>query len=106
MSQIADMIRAEVLHWPNVVEGRGRFGAITFSVHGHELGHVHGSRLADLPLPEQVRDELIAAGTVSPHHIKPETGWVTYHLHGPESVAGLIALFQLNYERYQITAPA
>ena len=106
MSKIVDIIAAEVLHWPGVVQGQGRFGAVTFSVQGHELGHVHGNQLADLPLPQQVRDELIAAGRVAPHHIRPETGWVTYYLHEAESVPALIALFRLNYERYSTTTSA
>src|SRR6266478_5580309 len=75
-------------------------GEIEFRVNGHEIGHLHGNRQADLPFSVPVREELVAAGRASLHHILPQTGWVTYYIRGPESVPGLIELFRLNYERY------
>jgi Family of unknown function (DUF5519) len=28
--------------------------------------------------PKKVRDEMVAAGEAEPHHILPETGWVSF----------------------------
>jgi Luciferase len=100
MSSISELVEYEVMSWPNVEKRPHRFGGIEFRVNGHEIGHLHGNRLADLPFSVPVREELVAAGRASLHHIFPQTGWVSYYIQGPESVPGLIELFRLNYERY------
>jgi hypothetical protein len=92
-------IERELLAWPGVTAGPHRFGGIEFRYGGRELGHLHGSRQADLPFPVRVREELVAAGRASPHHILPDTGWVSYHLRDSEDVPRVIDLFRLNYER-------
>ena len=100
MSSIAELIEHEVMSWPNVEKLPHRFGGIEFRVNGHEMGHVHGNRQADLPFSVSKREELVAAGRASLHHILPKTGWVSYYIQGAESIPGLIELFRLNYERY------
>lgn len=100
MSSIAELVEHEVSSWPNVVKLPHRFGGIEFRVNGHEIGHLHGNRQAVLPFSLRTREELVAAGRASLHHVLPQTGWVTYYIRGPESVPGLIELFRLNYERY------
>src|SRR3712207_5812945 len=75
------------------------FGGVEFRVRGHEIGHLHGSRLADLPFPVKMRKELVAEGKAHPHHVLPETGWVSYPIRGEEDVEGALELFRLNYER-------
>jgi Family of unknown function (DUF5519) len=100
MSNIAELVEHEVMSWPNVERLPHRFGGIEFRVNGHEIGHLHGNWQADLPFSVRTREELVAAGRASLHHILPQTGWVTYYIRGPESVPGLIDLFRLNYERY------
>lgn len=96
---IRDEIAREVLAWPGVTEAPHRFGGVQFQFHGRELGHLHGAVLADLPFPKAVRDELIAAGRVSPHHVLPDSGWVTFRIRGPEDVPAVVALFRLQYDR-------
>ncbi len=65
---------------------------------GHEIGHLHGSRMADLPFPVRMRKELVAEGKAEPHHLFPQTGWVSYYPRGPEDVPTVLELFRLNYE--------
>lgn len=48
------------------------------------MGHVHSDRLADLSLPRKLHDPVIAAGRAQPHHVLPETGWVSCLMNGPE----------------------
>jgi hypothetical protein len=100
---MADTIHAaivrEVSSWPGVQVGRHRFGGTEFRHGRRELGHVHGSRLADLPFPLLIRNELVAAGRAEPHHIHPESGWVSYFIRGDEDVQHVIELFRLNYNR-------
>ena len=96
---IQEQIVREVSAWPGVTTGAHRFGGIEFRLGRRELGHLHGSRLADLPFPVRVREELVSAGNAEPHHVLPESGWVSYYIHGTQDVARVIGLFRLNYER-------
>ena len=107
MHSIAELVEHEVMSWLNVEKLPHRFGGIEFRVNGHEIGHLHGNRQADLPFSVPVRERLVASGRASLHHILPQTGWVSYYIRGPESVSGLIELFRLNYERYHrsVTSP-
>ncbi|TMB94135.1 MAG: hypothetical protein E6J40_14430 [Chloroflexi bacterium] len=68
------------------------------------IGHVHGDRLADLPLPRRVHDEVIAAGRAVPHHVLPDSGWVSRWTAGPKDAPGVIELFRMQYERYAARA--
>lgn len=103
MITIAQQIEQELLTWTGVESVPHRFGGREFRANNHEIGHLHGSRLADLPFPRRVRDELIAAGRAVPHHVMPDSGWVSFRIDGAADVDAAIALFRLNYER--ITAP-
>ena len=92
-------IGREVAGWPGVEERPHRFGGKEYRVNGHEIGHLHGDRLADLPFPVKVREELVASGKAGEHHVLPQTGWVSYPIRGDEDVAGALELFRRNYER-------
>ena len=96
---IHDAIAREITSWPGVTTCRHRFGGTEFRVGRRELGHLHGSRLADLPFPLLVRDDLVENGKAQPHHVHPDSGWVTYAIHGNEDVGPVIRLFRLNYDR-------
>src|SRR5262245_28860635 len=99
MGSIAEQIEREILSWPDVTAHPHRFGGVEFHVNQHELGHLHGDRLADLPFPVRVRREPVAAGRASQHHILPNTGWVSYYIRSAADVPGAIELFRLNYDR-------
>ncbi|MGF1472842.1 MAG: luciferase family protein [Rubrobacteraceae bacterium] len=96
---ISEKIRDEVLAWEGTESRPHRFNGIEFRVNGHEIGHLHGDRLADLPFPRRVREELVAAGKARTHHVLPQTGWVSYRIRGEEDVEGALELFRRNYER-------
>ena len=100
MTSIAEQISHELLSWLGVTVQPHRFGGLEFRLNGHELGHLHGNRQADLPFSVKTREELVAAGKASLHHVLPETGWVSYYIRGSEDVAGAVELFRMNYERY------
>ena len=93
-----ERIAAEVEGWPGVSSGAHRFGGVEFRLGRRELGHLHGDRMADLAFPRRVRDELIATGRARPHHVLPESGWVTVPIDA-DDVDAVIALFRLAYER-------
>ena len=96
---IHETIQNTVMSWLGVTEEPHRFGGIQFSLGKRELGHLHGDHMADVPFTRAVRDELIARGLARPHHVLPDSGWVTYRLSSEADVPGAIALFRLSYER-------
>jgi len=95
----AKRIEREVASWPGVAVEPHRFGGIEFKVGRRELGHLHGSRLADLPFPVKIREQLVAAGKAQLHHVMPESGWVSFYMRDADDVAAVVELFRLNYER-------
>src|SRR5438445_9996556 len=74
--EMSEAIERELLSWPDVTVGQHRFGGREFRIGKREIGHLHGSRVADLPFPRATRDELVSSGKVSPHHHMPDSGWV------------------------------
>ena len=94
-SRIAD----EVKSWEGVTTHAHRFGGVEFRLGKRELGHLHGDRLADIPFPKRVRDELVAAGRAHPHHVLPESGWISRWIVRDEDADDVVGLFRLSYER-------
>jgi hypothetical protein len=96
---ISDRIQAEVESWDGVTSHPHRFGGVAFKLGKRELGHIHGDRLADLPFPKWIAEELIADGRALPHHVVRDSGWVSKPIRGEADVETALALFRLSYER-------
>src|SRR5262249_25862699 len=96
---IHQAIVREVSSWPGVTTGRHRFGGTEFRLGHRELGHIHGNKLADLPFPLLIREQLVAEGKAEPHHIFPESGWVSYFIRDESDVIHVVDLFRMNYDR-------
>ncbi len=90
-------IREVVRGWHAVTEAPHRFGGVEFRLGKRELGHIHGDWLVDIPFPRHVRDEVIAAGEAEPHHILPDTGWVSVFLQADDDVERAIALLRRSF---------
>jgi hypothetical protein len=100
MSTIIGKIKNEILSWPHVTAAPHQFGGIEFRLDKRELGHIHGGRLADLPFPMNIRNELVNSGRASPHHILPQSGWISYWIERDEDdVPAVIELFRMRYEQ-------
>ena len=100
----ATKIAREVTSWNGVVVAPHRFGGLEFRIGRRELGHLHGSRLADLPFPVTIRKQLVAEGRAERHHILPDSGWVSVRIRAEGDVRAVIDLFRLNYDRPWLTA--
>lgn len=98
MTTILENIKKEILSWPYVTSKPHRFGGLEFRINERELGHVHGDRLADLPFPMDVRNDLVNSGRVLPHHILPQSGWVSCWIKGEEDIPVVIELFKMRYD--------
>ena len=104
MKPVRQLIHEAVGSWPGVEAVTHRFGGTEYRFGRKEMGHVHGDRLVDMPLPRRLHDELVASGRAQPHHILPDTGWVSVWMDGPDDAARAIELFRLQYDRYTAKA--
>ena len=86
---ILETLKHELLSLDGVSVHKHRFGGVEFRYDSKELGHIHGETLADLPFPKKIRDELVASKTVEPHHIYPESGWVSFTIKSEEDITTL-----------------
>lgn len=98
-SLILEKISKEILKWPGVTTDLHRFGGTEFHLAKRELGHIHGDKLADLPFPMQIRNQLIESGLASPHHVLPKSGWVSKWIKGEDDISEVVKLFRMQYER-------
>ncbi|MFC7442751.1 luciferase family protein [Laceyella putida] len=96
---VLELLRKELLSWDGVTEHPHRFGGVEFRFKKKELGHVHGEQLADFPFPKSIRDQIIEEGLAEPHHVLPNSGWVSYWIKGPQDVPNLCKLFKMQYDR-------
>jgi hypothetical protein len=94
----------EVSSWEGVEAHPHRFGGVELRLGRRELGHVHGDppRLVDLPFHRTIRDMLVDTGRAQPHHVLPDSGWVSLPVRSDEDAAEAVALFRLSYERAQV----
>jgi hypothetical protein len=84
--------------WPGVSAHPHRFGGTEYRLgERREIGHIHGDQLVDIPFPTKVRAELVAAGRAEPHHVLPESGWISFYLREPGDVERAIELLRLSY---------
>ena len=87
-----------LLQWEGVTTAPHQFGGVEYRLGTREFGHMHGDHLVDIPFPRKVRDEVVAAGLAEPHHILPQTGWVSFYVGAEEDVPKAIALLRRSYE--------
>jgi len=91
-------IEDTLLTWDDIEVHPHRFGGMEFRIGKREIGHVHSDYLVDIPFPKKVRDEIVAAGEAQPHHILPETGWVSFYLREEGDIQRAIDLLKRSYE--------
>jgi len=74
-----------------------RFGGTEYKLGKREIGHIHGNHLVDIPFPIRIRNEIIKNGEAQPHHILPESGWVSVYLKNEKDVETAINLLNRSY---------
>src|ERR1700676_2320757 len=84
--------------WAEVEIKPHRYGGLEFRLGRRELGHIHGDALVDIPFPKVVRDEIATAGEAEPHHILPNSGWVSVFLRANEDVERAIRLLERSFQ--------
>jgi Family of unknown function (DUF5519) len=92
------LITQTLLSWDGVSTSPHRFGGVEYLLGTRELGHIHGDYLVDIPFPKKVRDEIVSAKLAEPHHILPETGWISFYLREDGDIQKAIELLHRSYE--------
>jgi luciferase-like monooxygenase len=98
VSNAQKTITRALTSWEGVSTAPHRFGGVEYLLGTRELGHIHGDHLVDIPFPKKVRDEVVSAGLAEPHHILPETGWISFYLREEDDTQKAIALLRRSYE--------
>lgn len=93
-----ERIVAVVHGWEEVEIRPHRYGGLEFRLGNRELGHIHGDALVDIPFPKAMRNEIVAAGEAEPHHILPNSGWVSVFLRAHEDVGRAIGLLERSFQ--------
>lgn len=75
-----------------------RFGGTEYKLGKREIGHIHGNYIVDIPFPLKLRTQIIKNGEAEPHHILPESGWVSVFLNNESDVDRAIGLLRRSYE--------
>jgi hypothetical protein len=92
-------ITDEVTSWPGVEAGIGKRGEFGFTVGGHQIGHLHGDRVAHFGFPRAVGAELREQGRVGPHPVNPHsTKMAARGIENEADVRDVIELMRLNYD--------
>jgi hypothetical protein len=92
LMKASEMIHSAALSWPGVTAGSHRFGGTEYRLGKRELGHVHGDYLIDIPFPKPV------AGLAEPHHVLPQSGWISFYIKEPADIDQAIGLLRRSYD--------
>lgn len=92
------VITETISQWPEITVAPHRFGGVEYQLGTREIGHIHGDTLVDIPFPTAIRNELVAAGSVHPHHVLPDSGWISFYIRRQEDVSQAIDLLQKSYQ--------
>jgi predicted DNA-binding protein (MmcQ/YjbR family) len=92
------LITNAVTAWEDASVHPHRFGGVEYRLGNREIGHIHGDSMVDIPFPVKVRNELVALKRAEPHHLLPETGWISFYIRQPEDVEHAVALLRQSYD--------
>ena len=96
-------IEREVLRWPGVTSEPGRFGATSFRYGKRELGHIHRDHVADLPVTQEMRENILSKGRARPHRAGVK-GYISYPIEAQEDLSVVLEILGSNYDRAEEAA--
>ncbi|MBA3872147.1 MAG: DUF5519 family protein [Anaerolineae bacterium] len=100
MREKIEHIKQTVTGWPEVTSQTHRFGGLEFNLGSVEIGHIHHNGMVDIPFNSKIRAQLLAEKKAEPHHLLPETGWITFYIRSAADVEQALWLFRLSYLFY------
>lgn len=102
MSRYGSVLTEELLTWAGVTKHPHRFGGVEFQQSGTEIGHLHDNSMFDLLLPKSERDRRIEEGKARPHHMYPDSGWVSVYFNTEQDVAYAIEIARSKYDQIKL----
>jgi hypothetical protein len=100
MRQQIEHIKQTVTGWSGITANPHRFGGLEFNLGTVEIGHIHSDGMVDIPFNTKIRTQLLAENRAEPHHLLPETGWITFYIRSESDVEQALWLFRLSYLFY------
>src|SRR5262245_60819872 len=97
MRSDVEQVINEVSAWEDIAPSPHRFGGVEFNLGNVEVGHIHSNGMVDIPFTRKIAEILVAEGECQPHHILPESGWITYYMRGEDDVTQALRLLRLSY---------
>ena len=91
-------IEAMVGKWPGIRVGVHRLGGIGFFFLGRESSHIHGNGLLDCFVGRMNRDALVGSGRALPHHVFPNSGWISFWIESENDVPAAMELIRIANE--------
>jgi hypothetical protein len=88
-------IEATVHGWRGMRVGNHRLGGIGFFFREKESSHIHGNGLLDCFVGRENRDRLIASGAALPHHVFPNSGWISFWVEDERDVETALRLIRI-----------
>lgn len=84
--------------WPQVTVVPHRFGGREFQFLGKEFGHIHPNGMLDVLFNKKLREILVQLEQCEPHHLLPETGWISLYTKNKSSMTNnALMLLWLSY---------
>jgi len=100
MREQIEHIRQTVTGWPGMTANPHRFSGIEFNLGAVEIGHIHSNGMVDIPFNSKIRTQLLEEKRAEPHHLLPETGWITFYIRSEADIEQALWLYRLSYLFY------
>lgn len=97
MHNEVNTVISTVAEWDAVTVEPHRFGGREFRLDNVEIGHVHQGGLVDIPFTRAIRQQLVTEKLAQPHHVLPESGWISFYMRTEADVEKAIWLLRLSY---------
>ncbi|MGA2669248.1 MAG: luciferase family protein [Ignavibacteria bacterium] len=94
MKKADEVIKTALLEMEGVTAHPHRFGRTEYRIGKREIGHVHSNYLVDITFPKKIQNEIVSEGLAEPHHILPDSGWVSFYIKSASDVDMAINLLK------------
>ena len=95
-------LNRELKTWKFVDTTYHRFGGIQFNYLGNEIGHMHGNGLVDVPLLVHQKNLYIAKEKALPHHLHPNSTWVSIPIRSTKHLRWVINILQTSKANFEV----
>jgi len=97
IKEIQTKISDQLSLWDDVTIHPHRFGGIEFQLNGKEIGHIHNFGTMDILFGNKLREALVLEGLAKPHHIFPQTGWISYYFESENDIKNAVWLLRFSH---------